>query len=72
MNTRPPMNYRIYRCSTRELIDALPMHVLAYAYCRAWTSLYGSHPCGKHVIAGVDLLIEFLSEPINAGGANVR
>jgi hypothetical protein len=24
------------------------------------------------VIAGVDLLIEFLSEPINAGGANVR
>jgi len=53
------INYRTYCCSTRELIDVLPMHVLAYAYCRAWQHLHGSDPEGQHVIDGLDLVIDF-------------
>ena len=53
------MNYRICRCSTREPIDYLPIHVLANAYRRAWRFLYGNDPTGKHVIDGLDVLIEF-------------
>jgi hypothetical protein len=52
-------NYRIYSCSTRKPIDALAMHVLAHAYRRAWQFLHGSDPEGKHVVEGLDLLIEF-------------
>ncbi len=53
------MNYRIYCRSTGELIDALPLHALAFAYRGAWRFLHGSEPQGKHVIDGLDLLIEF-------------
>jgi hypothetical protein len=53
------LNYPIYRWSTRERIDALPMHALALAYHRAWRFLHGSDPQGKHVIEGLDLMIEF-------------
>ena len=56
---RKEMNYRLYSRSTHEPIDALPMHVLAYAYRRAWRFLHGSDPQGKHVIDGLSLLIEF-------------
>ena len=49
----------MYCCSTCEPIDALPMHVLAYAYRDAWRLLHASDPQGKHVIDGLDLLIEF-------------
>jgi hypothetical protein len=53
------ITYRIYFCSTRKPVDALPLHVLAHAYRRAWQFLHASDPQGKHVIEGLDLLIEF-------------
>jgi hypothetical protein len=53
------MNYRICSRLTRDPIDPLPMHVLANAYRRAWRVRHGSDPQGKHVIEGLDLLIEF-------------
>ena len=56
------MSYTIYCCSTREPIDALPMHALVYAYRRAWRFLHGSDPQGKHVLVRLDLLIEFAGE----------
>ena len=57
-------NYRIYCFSTREPLDALPLHVLAHAYRRAWQFRYGANPQGKHVIDELDLLIEF---PVTKG-----
>jgi hypothetical protein len=57
--------YKIYCCSTREPIDVLPMHVLACAYRDAWRLMHGRDPQGKHVIDGLDVLIEFTNLPGN-------
>lgn len=53
------MHHRIYRFSTREPLDVVPMHVLALAYGRVWQLLYGTRARGQHVIDRLDLLIEF-------------
>ena len=53
------MEYAIYRCSTREPLDNIALHVLARAYYAAWESLYATQPVGRHVLAGLDVLIRF-------------
>ena len=65
MGDMEPLNYRIHRFSTRERIDALPIYELAHAYSRAWQFVYGTDPQGRHVIGGLDLVIEF---PVPSAG----
>jgi hypothetical protein len=53
------MRYRLYSHSTHEACDTVEMHVLARAYRAAWRSLHACEPEHSHVLAGMDLLIEF-------------
>ena len=53
------MRYRLYSNSTREPYDTVEMHVLARAYRAAWRALHACEPRSRHVLPGVDLLIEF-------------
>ena len=58
--------YAIYRCSTRESLDLLSLHVFARAYRDAWRALHACEPQGKHTVEGLDLLIEFGGRPVRA------
>ena len=53
------MHYRLYSISTLEPCDAVEMHVLARAYWAAWRSVHARAPRCRHVLAEVDLLIDF-------------
>jgi hypothetical protein len=53
------MRYRLYSNSTLEPCDTVEMHVLARAYRAAWRSVYACEPSDRHVLASVDLLIDF-------------
>lgn len=55
------MTYRILRQTTREPMDGLELHVFARAYHAAWRHVHGSEPLREHVIADLDLLIDFNS-----------
>lgn len=61
------MNYRILRHTTREPLDGLEFHVLARAYYAAWRYAHGCEPLREHVIADLDLLIDFFSAEPAAG-----
>jgi hypothetical protein len=61
------MAYTIFRCSTGEPLDTLSMHVLARDYRTAWRALYFCNPVGRHVIEGLDVLIEFRQPPAAPG-----
>jgi hypothetical protein len=63
------MRYRLYSHSTHEPCDTVEMHVLARAYRAAWRSLHACEPRLSHVLAGVDLLIEF-DEPDRPAAAS--
>jgi hypothetical protein len=66
------MRYRLYSHSTHEPCDTIEMHVLARAYRAAWRSLHGCEPQRSHVLAGLDLLIEFDELDRSAGAATPR
>jgi hypothetical protein len=53
------MGYRLYSNSTGEPFDSVEMHVLAKAYRAAWRAVHASEPTHLHVLAAVDLLIDF-------------
>ncbi len=60
------MNYRIFRLSTRELMDELELHVLAKAYYAAWQCMRGTVPTREHIMPRLDLLIDF-GPPVLSG-----
>jgi hypothetical protein len=53
------MGYRLYSNSTGEPFDSVEMHVLAKAYRAAWRAVHAREPTQVHVLAAVDLLIDF-------------
>ncbi|HKA45939.1 MAG TPA: hypothetical protein VKF40_28375 [Burkholderiales bacterium] len=53
------MQYTMRSLSCGHAVETLEAHVLARAYESAWRARYGSEPSGPHVIAGLDLVIEF-------------
>ena len=53
------MNYRVFRQSSRERLDALELHLLARAYYAAWWRVHNSEPILEHGIPSLDLLIDF-------------
>jgi hypothetical protein len=53
------MNFRLYRYSTGEPLDMVEMHVLAKAYRAAWRIVHAREPGQCHVLAGLDLVIDF-------------
>ena len=57
-----PMIYTMRSLSGGGTLDALAMHVFARAYRTAWRTRYGTEPAGSHVIARLDLVIEFGKE----------
>ena len=62
------MNYRVYYSSTRQPIDALPVHVFVRAYREVWQLLNAGEPVGPHAIERLDLLIEFAHGQQKAAG----
>lgn len=53
------MRYRVLSFSSGETVDSTEMHVLALAYRAAWRSTYAIEPAGQHLIASLDLVIDF-------------
>ena len=53
------MQYAMRSMSRDEALETLEAHVLARAYHAAWRARYGIEPLGPHVIAGLDLVIDF-------------
>ena len=53
------MQYTMRTLSCDQAVETLEAHVLARAYRAAWRARYGNEPSGPHVIAGLDLVIEF-------------
>ena len=51
--------YKMRSLSGTEMYETLAAHVLARAYRAAWRARHGEEPFGPHVIAGLDLIIEF-------------
>lgn len=64
------LEHSIYSWSTLEPLDTLEMHVLARAYRAAWRSLHARDPVSRHVIAGLDVVIEYDSLPRPDSTAN--
>jgi hypothetical protein len=54
------MSYKMRSLSGDEMFETLAAHVLARAYRTAWRVRHGEEPVGPHVIAGLDLVIEFI------------
>jgi hypothetical protein len=55
--------YTIYSLSDMEPLDTLELHVLARAYRAAWRSRHARDPVYRHVIAGLDVIIDFGASP---------
>jgi len=53
------MKYKMRSLSGDEMFETLAAHVFARAYRTAWRVRHGNEPVGPHVIAGLDLIIEF-------------
>src|SRR5262249_57076723 len=53
------MQYTMRSLSCGHAVETLEAHVLARAYESAWRARYGRGPSGPHVIAGLDLAVEF-------------
>jgi hypothetical protein len=53
------MQYAIVSLSGSDAVETLEAHVLARAYRTMWRARHGSEPAGPHVIASLDLVIEF-------------
>jgi hypothetical protein len=53
------MQYTIAGLSGGEAVQTLEAHVLARAYRAVWRERRGNEPAGPHVIASLDLVIEF-------------
>ena len=66
-DTRPDLEYSIFRHSSGEPLHTLEMHVLARAYRATWRSLFASDPLGPHVIAPLDVLFVFAAEDVVGG-----
>jgi hypothetical protein len=66
------MRYRLYSNSTREPCDVVEMHVLARAYRAAWRCLHACEPSQRHVLAALDLLIDFGPQPEPPAAARER
>ena len=56
------MQYTMRSLAGGETVETLAAHVLARAYRAAWRSRHGSEPSGPHVMAALDLVIEFSAE----------
>ena len=54
------MSYTMRSWSGDETVDTLAAHVLARAYQAAWRERHGNDPAGPHIMAGLDLIIEFI------------
>jgi hypothetical protein len=53
------MHYTICSLSGDEPLETLAAHVLARAYEAAWRARHGNEPVGQHVMAELDLIIEY-------------
>jgi len=53
------VQYRMLTLSSKMAVDTLEAHVLARAYRAMWHVRYGTDPAGQHVIATLDLVIDF-------------
>lgn len=53
------MDFKLYSYSTGEPVDMVEMHVLAKAYRAAWRVLYAREPGQCHLLAALDLVIDF-------------
>jgi CelD/BcsL family acetyltransferase involved in cellulose biosynthesis len=53
------MCFKLYSYSTGEPVETVEMHVLAKAYRAAWRSVHAREPGQCHVLAAVDLVIDF-------------
>ena len=49
----------MFRLRGGDPVDALEAHVLARAYRAAWRALNSCAPVHRHVIGGLDLVIDF-------------
>jgi hypothetical protein len=63
------MNYTMRRWSDDEPVATLAAHVLARAYGAAWRARHGNDPAGPHIMAGLDLVIEFIEADGNQDAA---
>ena len=45
--------------SSSSAVETLEAHVLARAYRALWRMQYGDDPAGLHVLASLDLVIDF-------------
>jgi hypothetical protein len=54
------MEYTLRSLSSDELIETLAAHVFARAYRAAWRRRHGEEPFGPHIVAGLDLIIEYV------------
>jgi len=59
------MDYTIRSLSGDKALEPLEAHVLARAYSAAWRARFGHEPVGQHVIADLDLIIEYF-EPCSS------
>jgi hypothetical protein len=50
---------KLFSYATGEPVNTVEMHVLARAYRAAWRSVHAREPANRHVIPGVDLIIDF-------------
>jgi hypothetical protein len=57
----PP--YSMCSVSGMEPLDTLELHVLARAYRAAWRALHARDPEERHIIPGLDVMIDFGAPP---------
>ena len=54
-----PVLFQVLSLSGNAAVETLEAHVLARAYRTMWRVRHGTEPAGQHVIASLDLLIDF-------------
>jgi hypothetical protein len=59
------MHYMLRSLSGDEIFETLATHVFARAYRAAWRARHDDEPVGPHIIAGLDLVIDFMEQTSN-------
>ncbi len=54
-----PVLFQVLSLSGNAAVETLEAHVLARAYRTMWRVRHGTAPAGQHVLASLDLVIDF-------------